>query len=211
MERLLLSVSVSVTAMFRDPHFYLAFRKKAVDLLRACPSIRIWHVGCSTGEEVYSLAILLEEENLYDKCRLYATDINEVVLSKAREGVFPLKAMREYTDNYLKAGGTRSFSEYYTTKYDRAIFRPALQRNIVWAQHNLVTDGSFNEFHAVLCRNVMIYFNKPLQDRVHSLLHGSLAMSGILGLGSKESLSFTRYENSYEALDHQAKLYRKVK
>src|SRR6478752_3782533 len=144
MERLLLDLSSNVTAMFRDPGFYREFRDKVVPLLRTYPFIRIWHAGCSTGEEVYSMAILLEEEGLYDRARIYATDINEVVLQKAKEGIYPLDRMQEYTENYIKAGGRRSFSEYYTAKYDGAIFKPELTRNIVCSQHNLVTDRSFS-------------------------------------------------------------------
>src|SRR6478752_982774 len=147
MERLLLDLSVSVTAMFRDPSFYKEFRERVVPMLRTYPFLRIWHAGCSTGEEVFSMAILLEEEGLYDRARLYATDINDVVLQRARQGIFPLDRMQEYTENYIKAGGRRSFSEYYTAKYDGAIFKPELTRNIVCSQHNLVTDRSFSEFN----------------------------------------------------------------
>src|SRR6059058_6638983 len=165
MERLLLDLSVNVTAMFRDPGFYLAFRQIAIPLLKTWPFIRIWHAGCSTGEEVYSMAILLEEEGLYDRCRIYATDINEAVLRRARDGIFPLAAMQGYTANYIQAGGARAFSEYYTASYENAIFRPSLKRNVVFAQHNLVTDSSFNHFNVILCRNVLIYFDKTLQSK----------------------------------------------
>ncbi|HKH90197.1 MAG TPA: protein-glutamate O-methyltransferase CheR, partial [Gemmatimonadaceae bacterium] len=165
MERLLLDLSVNVTAMFRDPSFYKEFRDRVIPLLRTYPFIRIWHAGCSTGEEVFSMAILLEEEGLYDRARLYATDINDVVLQRARQGIFPLDRMQEYTENYLRAGGKRSFSEYYTAKYDGALFTPSLTRNIVFSQHNLVTDRSFSEFHVIFCRNVLIYFDKTLQNR----------------------------------------------
>jgi chemotaxis protein methyltransferase CheR len=211
MERLLLDLSVNVTAMFRDPSFYKEFRERVVPLLRTYPFIRIWHAGCSTGEEVFSMAILLEEEGLYDRARLYATDINDVVLQRARQGIFPLDRMQEYTENYLRAGGTRSFSEYYTAKYDGALFTPALTRNIVFSQHNLVTDRSFSEFHVIFCRNVLIYFDKTLQNRVHSLFYDSLVMFGVLALGSKESLKFSKYEPCYEKLSVSEKLYRKVR
>jgi chemotaxis protein methyltransferase CheR len=210
MERLLLDLSVNVTAMFRDPSFYREFREKVVPLLRTYPFIRIWHAGCSTGEEVYSMAILLEEEGLYDRARLYATDINDVVLQRAKQGIFPLDRMQEYTDNYIKAGGTKSFSEYYTAKYDGALFSPALTRNVVFSQHNLVTDRSFSEFHVIFCRNVLIYFDKKLQNRVHTLFYDSLVMFGVLALGSKESLKFSQYEPCYEKLSATEKLYRKV-
>ncbi len=211
MHRMLNTLLIDVTAMFRDPGFYVAFRGKVVPLLRQAPFVRLWHVGCAGGEEVYSMAILLQEEGLYEKCRLYATDMNEASLKKAQEGIFPLKNMKEYTDNYQRGGGQREFSEYYTAKYDNARFRPALQKNIVWAQHNLVSDASFNEFHVILCRNVMIYFNQTLQSRVHNLLYESLAPAGILGLGAKESLKFTPHEADYEAVDEKEKLYRKAK
>ena len=211
MERVLLDLSINVTAMFRDPSFYLAFRQKVVPLLRTYPFIRIWHAGCSTGEEVYSMAILLEEEGLYERARIYATDINEVVVHRARAGIFPLERMQEYTENYIKAGGTRSFSEYYVAKYDGALFSPALQRNVVFSQHNLVTDRSFAEFNVILCRNVLIYFDRTLQSRVHGLFHESLVHLGILCLGSKETLRLSNYEDSYEELSGANRIYRKVR
>src|SRR5689334_16550275 len=150
MERFLLSLSVHVTAMFRDPHFYVLFRERVVPLLQTYPFIRIWHAGCSTGEEVYSMAILLHEEGLYERCRIYATDISEAVLRQARGGIFRLDRIQEYTSNHLKAGGKRSFSEYYTAAYDSAIFDPALQRNVVFSPHSLAQDGPFNEFNVIL-------------------------------------------------------------
>jgi chemotaxis protein methyltransferase CheR len=172
--------------------------------------VRIWHAGCSSGEEVYSMAILLEEEGLYDATRIYATDINEVMLRRAKDGIYPLASMQEYTRNYLRAGGKRSFSEYYTAKYDAALFDPSLTRNVVFSQHNLVTDQSFSEFHAILCRNVMIYFDRDLQHRVHNLFYESLVTFGVLGLGNKETLRFTEHESRYEKLDARERLYRKV-
>jgi chemotaxis protein methyltransferase CheR len=211
MERLLLDLSINVTAMFRDPGFYKSFRQLVIPQLRTFPFIRIWHAGCSTGEEVYSMAILLEEEGLYERSRIYATDINEVVLDKARSGIFPLDRMQEYTENYLKAGGTRAFSEYYTARYDGALFSPSLLRNVVFAQHNLVTDRSFAECTVVLCRNVLIYFDKDLQERVHGLFYESLARFGILCLGAKESLKFSKYEDCYEPVSPREKIYRKVR
>lgn len=210
MERLLMDLSVSVTAMFRDPNFYKAFRLQVVPLLRTYPFIRVWHAGCSTGEEVYSMAILLHEEGLLERARIYATDINEVVLRTARAGIFPLEKMQEYTQNYLKAGGTQSFSAYYTAAYEGALFAPFLTENVVFAQHNLVTDRSFSEFNVILCRNVMIYFDRPLQNRVHQLFYESLPMYGVLALGSKESLRFSDVETCYEELNSREKIYRKV-
>jgi chemotaxis protein methyltransferase CheR len=210
MERLLLDLSINVTAMFRDPTFYAAFREKVVPLLRTYPFARIWNAGCSTGEEVYSIAIVLHEEGLLDRTRIYATDINEAVLEKARAGVFPLDKMRDYTQNYIKSGGEEAFSSYYIAKYDGALFAPELTQNVVFAQHNLVSDRSFNEFNLIVCRNVMIYFDKTLQDRVHRLFYESLSTFGVLALGHKESLSFSPHESAYEELDGAERLYRKV-
>jgi chemotaxis protein methyltransferase CheR len=211
MERLLLDLSINVTSMFRDPTFYNAFRVKVVPFLKTYPFTRIWIAGCSTGEEVYSLAILLHEEAVYDRTRIYATDINEAVLARAREGVFPLDKMQEYTGNYIRAGGKRSFSEYYLAKYEGALFDRTLTDNVVWAPHNLVQDRSFNTFNVILCRNVMIYFDRALQTRVHQLFYDSLERLGILALGHKESIRFTGIENAYEELDAYERLYRKVR
>jgi chemotaxis protein methyltransferase CheR len=210
MDRLLLDLSINVTAMFRDPSFFLAFRQKVVPLLRTYPFIRLWNAGCSTGEETYSLAILLHEEGLYDRVRIYATDINEAVLGRAATAAFPLDKMRDYTENYIAGGGTKAFSEYYKIDGQLARFDQGLLGNVVFAQHNLVSDKSFNEFHVIMCRNVMIYFGKALQDHVHGLFYDSLAMFGVLGLGHKESIRFTRHAGSYEEIDAAEKLYRRV-
>jgi chemotaxis protein methyltransferase CheR len=210
MERLLLDLSINVTSMFRDPTFYASFRANVVPLLKTWPFLRVWNAGCSSGEETYSLAILLQEEGLLERTRLYATDINEAVLDQARRGVFPLEKMQEYTQNYLRAGGTRAFSEYYLTAYDSAQFQRSLVDNVVFAQHNLASDRSFNEFHAIVCRNVMIYFDRSLQDRVHELFYESLAMFGVLVLGHKESIRFTRFADRYEEIDANERIYRKV-
>jgi chemotaxis protein methyltransferase CheR len=210
MARFILSVTVHSTSMFRDPVFFRTLRESVIPILRSYPFIRIWHAGCSTGEEAYSLAILLEEEGISPRCRIYATDVSEAALARAKSGIFPLAAMREYTKSYLKTGGAQEFSKYYVAHDDHALFHPALAQNIVFAQHNLVTDGSFNSFQLVLCRNVMIYFNRDLQNRVHELLYSSLDSFGILALGDKESIRFTPREDSYEVLDQRAKLYRRV-
>jgi chemotaxis protein methyltransferase CheR len=210
MERLLLDLSINVTSMFRDPTFFIALREKVVPLMRTYPFLRIWNAGCSTGEETLSLAILLREEGLYDRARIYATDINDRVLERARAGVFALEKMRVYTENYIRAGGKESFSSYYTADGANARFDPTLVEQVVFAQHNLVSDGPFNEFNLIICRNVMIYFGKSLQDRVHELFYESLDPFGILALGHKESIKFTKYEGRYEALDTQEKLYRKM-
>ena len=209
MERLLLDLSINVTAMFRDPSFYVAFREKVAPLLRTYPFTRVWVAGCSTGEEVYSLAILLAEEGLYERTRIYATDINDAVLDRARSGVFPLDKMQAYTENYIRAGGTRAFSEYYVAAYDSVQFARSLVENAVFAQHNLASDRSFNEFNVIVCRNVMIYFDRSLQARVHRLFHESLAPFGVLALGHKESLSFSPYAQAFEELDAHEKLYQK--
>lgn len=208
-ERLLLQLSVNVTSMFRDPSFYRSFRENVVPLLRAHPFVRVWHAGCSTGEEVYSMAILLEEEGLYDRARLYATDMNESVLARARKGIFPLSVMAEYARNHTASGGRGALADHYTEGYDLALFRQSLRRNIVFAHHNLVTDGSFNEFNVVVCRNVMIYFDRTLQGRVHRLFHASLRRFGILCLGRKESLRGTPHEHDYAELDRVEKIFRR--
>ncbi len=210
MNRFLRTVSVDVSSMFRDPLFYQTIREKILPMFRSEPLIRIWHAGCASGEEVYSMAIVLHEEGLYDKSRIYATDMNSALLEEAKAGVYQLSVMKDFADNYRKAGGKASASEYYTAMYDRAIFSSPLKKNIVWANHNLATDSSFNEFHIILCRNVMIYFNSVLQNRVHTLFYESLPTGGILGLGKSETFTFTAYESKYEEIDAKEKLYRKI-
>jgi chemotaxis protein methyltransferase CheR len=211
MERFQLDLTVHVTAMFRDPGFFRAFREHAVAVLRTYPFLRLWVAGCSTGEEVYSLAILLHEEGLYPRCRIYATDVSNRALDKARAGIFPLSAMQDYTRNYQKAGGHQAFAEYYTADSDFAIFRPFLRENVVFASHNLAGDASFNEFQAIFCRNVMIYFNRALQERVQALFYGSLLTYGYLGLGRSETTRFTSYEDCYQPMAGRERLYRKIK
>jgi chemotaxis protein methyltransferase CheR len=210
MDRLVAGLSVNVSTMFRDPGFFRALREQVFPLLRTWPYVRIWQAGCSMGEEVYSVAIMLAEDGLTGRCRIYATDISETVLQRAREGIYPLKLMQRCTQNYIQAGGTRSFSKYYTAAYDNAIFTPALREQVVFAKHNLVTDATFNEFNLILCRNVLIYFNRALQDRVHRLLYDSLANFGVLGLGARETLSLTPLEDRYEAVVAPHRLYRRV-
>lgn len=209
MERFLLNLSINVTAMFRDPFMYSAFRDKVVPVLKTYPSLRIWHAGCATGEEVYSMAILLEEEGLLDRTKIYATDINEVVLRKARSGIISLELMKEYSSNYIKAGGKRAFSEYYSAQYDHAILRSNLGERIVFSRHNLVTDQSFNEFNVIFCRNVLIYFNETLQNRVHELIQASLCRFGIFVLGTKESVQYTPQEPHYKVLDQNQRIYQR--
>jgi chemotaxis protein methyltransferase CheR len=209
-ERLIATLTIHVTAMFRDPGFYQLLRTAVVPALRTYPFVRVWIAGCSTGEEVYSIAILLHEEGLYPRCRIYATDLNETVLQKARRGIYPLAAMKEYTRNYQRAGGKTSFAEYYTADNEYAILRPALRENVVFAGHNLVGDASFNEFHAIFCRNVMIYFNRELQERVHRLFYESLLTYGYLGVGRSETIRFTPHSRAFEEVSPREKLYRKV-
>jgi chemotaxis protein methyltransferase CheR len=211
MERFLLAVTVNVTAMFRDPGFYLAFRTRVVPFLRCYPFIRIWHVGCATGEEVYSMAILLQEEGLYPRCRIYATDMNEAVLSQAKAGIFPIAFLKEYTSNYLQGGGKGAFSEYYTALYGNVVFQRGLTENIVFSRHDLVTDGSFNEFDVILCRNVMIYFNQALTERVHRLLYESLAVLGFLAVGKRESIKYTPHEGCYNEFDRDERIYQRTR
>ena len=209
MQGLLMDLSVTVTSMFRDPTFYVALREKVVPILRTYPFIRIWNAGSSTGEEVFSIAILLSEEGLYDRTRIYATDINEGVLERARTATIPLERMKGFTQNYIRAGGTSAFSEYYEVDRRHARLRRDLLDNVVFAQHNLVSDGAFNQFHLIVCRNVMIYFNKELQEQVHDLLYESLVPLGLLALGHKESLKFLRHEQLYVPLEEREKIYRR--
>ena len=208
MERLLRDLSINVTEMFRDPGFFRALREKVVPILRTYPYIRVWNAGCSTGEETFSLAIVLEEEGLLDRTRIYATDMNDDVLGRARGGAFPMERMRRYTENYLRAGGTGDFSRFYAVDGDRAVFSRRLIEGSVFAQHNLAQDGSFNEFQVIVCRNVLIYFGRPLQERVHDLFGDSLVRFGVLALGHKESIA-AGHEDRYEVLDGPEKLYRR--
>lgn len=211
MQRFLNQVTVNVTSMFRDPGFYRAFRDCAVPLLKQNRAPRIWHAGCSSGEEVYSLAILLHEVGLLERCRLYATDLDQASLDAARAGIYTLANMREYTQNYQASGGQAAFSEYYQAGHEHVVMQAALSKNIVWAQHNLVTDASFNEFDLILCRNVLIYFNTRLQERAHRLLYDSLTPDGLLVLGRQESLQLTPRESCYRALDSREKIYQRVR
>jgi chemotaxis protein methyltransferase CheR len=210
MQRLLATLSIPVTEMFRDPTFYAAFRRDVVPHLRTYPFLRVWVAGCASGEEAYSLAILLYEEGLYARSRIYATDMNEALLDQARRGIYPLATMQTNTANYLRAGGSGILSSHYVANYDHAILRPALRRRIVFAHHNLVTDASFNEFNVIWCRNVLIYFDAALQSRVHALLDSSLQRFGFLGLGDKETLALSSLADRYVSVDRREKLYRKV-
>jgi chemotaxis protein methyltransferase CheR len=211
MEGLLRDMSVNVTGMFRDPTFFLAFRQKVVPMLRTYPFVRIWHAGCASGEEVYAMAILLEEEGLYERSRLYATDMNAEALDRARTGIFPIARMREYTAAYQQAGGTGSFSEYYTASYGAALFHARLRENVLFAQHNLATDTSFSEFNVILCRNVLIYFDRSLKERTLKLFHDSLSPLGFLCLGRRESLRFTNVEPDFLEVDAKERVFRRAR
>lgn len=208
MSRVVESLSVHVSSMFRDPEFYRAVRKFAVPVLKTYPFIRIWHAGCATGEEVYSLAILLQEEGLYDRARIYATDMSETVLRRARTGVFSIEAMKQYAMNYRFSGGKRVFEDYYVSDGENVVFRETLKRNLFFSEHNLVCDGPFNEFHLILCRNVLIYFNQVLRAHVLELLHSSLVRFGLLGVGLKESLDHSPFADKYQELAAGTRLYR---
>ncbi|MBQ5946655.1 protein-glutamate O-methyltransferase CheR [Massilia sp. ST3] len=208
--QLLQYLTIPVTEMFRDPEYFLAVREQVAPFLSTYPSLKIWVAGCSTGEEVYSLAILLKEEGLLERSIIYATDINPQSLEAARRGVFPLERMRLYTENYQKAGGRKAFSDYYIAAYDGAKFDRSLVENVTFADHSLATDSVFSETHFVSCRNVLIYFNRQLQDRVLGLFHESLCHRGFMGLGSKESIDFSSYAGRFEPLAKRERLFRKV-
>ncbi|WP_338552986.1 protein-glutamate O-methyltransferase CheR [Paenibacillus sp. KS-LC4] len=209
LDKVLHDFSIRVTEMFRDPGFFRALRQEVIPYLRGLPEIRIWHAGCATGEEVYSMAILLKEEGLTQHSKIYATDMSESAIEKCRRGAYPLKQMQIYTKNYMEAGGISAFSEYYQTDHQYAYFLPELRDNIMFAQHNLVTDGSFNEFHLILCRNVMIYFDTTLQLQVHKLFYSSLAVEGFLGLGNKESIVQLDKHFKYVEFNPNERIYRK--
>jgi chemotaxis protein methyltransferase CheR len=207
---LLQYLTVPVSGMFRDPSYFLAVRQHVVPVLRTYPSIKIWVAGCSTGEEPYSLAILLQEEGLLERSILYATDINHASLDKARQGIFDLERMQAFTRDYQRAGGTRSFSDYYTAAYGKALFDRSLRENITFADHSLATDAVFSETQFVSCRNVLIYFNRRLQDRALGLFHDSLSHRGFLGLGTKETLDFSAFADRFEPVSRPDRLYRRT-
>ncbi len=208
-ERLLLDLSINVTEMFRDPSFYLTLRQEVIPILKTYPFIKIWHAGCATGEEAYSMAILLKEEGIYQRVQIYATDFNDVLVQKAKDGIYPVENVKEYTANYQRSGGKMSFVEYYTAHHHSIIMDRSLKKNIVFANHNLETDGVFGEMHLILCRNVLIYFNKRLQNRVLKLFYESLCRHGILCLGSKESIRFSEYADHFEDIVADERIYKK--
>jgi chemotaxis protein methyltransferase CheR len=204
-------MTVNVTEMLRDPLFYKALREEVIPVLATYPFIRVWHAGCSTGEEVYSMAILMKEAGILHKSRLYATDINPGVIEKARSGIFPAGQMRKYSENYIQSGGKHDFSSYYTSNYNLAKFDEGLAEKMTFATHNLVADSSFNEFQLILCRNTLIYFDKDLQSRVLQLFDHSLEILGFLALGSKESLRFSNIERKFRQTVSGQKIWRKIK
>jgi chemotaxis protein methyltransferase CheR len=208
-KRFVEEITVNVTEMFRDPTFYKFLRTDIIPVLATKPFIRIWHAGCSTGEEVFSMAIILQEAGLLRKSLLYATDINPGVLENAREGVFPLSQMKQYSQNYLLSGGKNDFSSYYTAHYGQVKLQAELSEKLIFSTHNLVSDRSFNEFDLVVCRNVLIYFNKELQERVFGLFDDSLSQLGYLALGTKETLKFSGIQKKYTQLGAE-KIWRKI-
>jgi chemotaxis protein methyltransferase CheR len=207
--QLLQYLTVPVSEMFRDPTYFLALRRHVVPVLRTYPSLKVWVAGCSTGEEPYSLAILLREEGLLERTILYATDINHASLEKARQGIFAVDAMKAFTRNYHLAGGMHSFSDYYTAAYGGALFDKSLRDSITFADHSLATDAVFSETQFVSCRNVLIYFNRGLQDRALGLFHESLSHRGFLGLGSKETLEFSAYADRFDTVSRPDRIYRR--
>ena len=206
-QSLFFDMSVTVTEMFRDPWFYLVLREKVIPFLKTFPFINVWQAGCSTGEEVYSLAILLKEEGLYKRAHIYATDFNDTVLEKAKTRIYPLERIKGYTINYQKAGGKNSLADYYRAQYQSVIIDASLQKNITFANHNLATDSVFGEMHLILCRNVLIYFDRPLQDRVLSIFRDSLLYNGFLCLGSKETIHFSKVKKDFVEFSPKEKIY----
>jgi len=203
-------LSITVSEMFRDPEFYKTLRKLVIPYLKTYPFVKIWHAGCASGEEAYSLAIVLKEEGFYDRSTIFATDFNDVALSNAGDGIYPVDKMRDYTANYQQSGGTASFAQYYHAGYEAAILEPSLKKNITFANHNLVTDGVFSEMHLIVCRNVLIYFDRTLQNRVLRLFSDSLIHGGILALGSKESLQFSEMALHFKPLSERWKIFQKT-
>lgn len=208
-EQLLLDLSINVTEMFRDPWFYKKIRELVIPHLQTYPFVKIWHAGCSAGQEVYSMGILLEEESMKERAQIYATDFNEAILEKAKKGIYPMDLVRQYTANYQAANGTASFSDYYTADYDHVIMKNSLKDKMLFTPHNLATDGVFGEMHVIFCRNVLIYFNRELQNRVFNLFYDSLIPGGFLCLGSKESLRFSDVADKFELVSEREKIYRK--
>jgi len=207
--KLLGYLTVQVSEMFRDPSFFQAIREKVIPHLRTYPSLKVWIAGCSGGEELYSMVILFREEGLEERTLFYATDINAEALAVAEAGVYALDRVRLFTENHQKSGGKSSLSDYYQAAYGRAFFDKSLRRNVVFSDHSLVTDAVFSEMHLISCRNVLIYFDRDLQDRAIKLFEGSMVRKGFLGLGAKESMRFSRHAGSFEEFSREDKLYQK--
>lgn len=208
--RLLNFLTVQVSEMFRDPSYFRALREKVLPHLRTYPSLKVWVAGCSHGEELYSLAILFEEEGLSDKTIFYSTDINPAALRAAQAGIYSLDRIRLFTDNHRLSGGHSSLSDHYTADYDRAIFSKSLRERAVFSDHSLVTDAAFGEMHLISCRNVLIYFDRELQDRAVGLFEESLVRGGFLGIGSKESLRFSSHVDAFSEFVREEKIYRRI-
>jgi len=208
-QQLLNYFSVTVTEIFRDPEMFKVLRTKVIPYLKTFPHVKIWHAGCSSGEEVYSMAILLKEEGLYDRTTIYATDFNDEALEDAKRGIYKLDTGKSFTKNYQKSGGKNSFADYYYAKYDAMIIDKSLRKNVTFSNHNLALDGSFGEMHLIICRNVLIYFNKTLQNRIFNLFNESLCDNGFIALGSKESIRFADVEKNFSVFDEKWKIYQK--
>jgi chemotaxis protein methyltransferase CheR len=207
--RLLRFLTVQVSDLFRDPAYFRVFREQVVPLLRTYPSLKVWIAGCSTGEEVYSFAIVLREEGLLDKTIIYATDISSEALRAAEAGIYGLDRMQAFTQNHQRSGAPKSLSEYYNAAYGSAVFDRTLRKNVVFSDHSLATDTVFAEVQVVSCRNVLIYFERPLQERAVGLFHGALCMRGFLGLGVKETLRFSKHEPRFDVLAAEERWYRR--
>lgn len=201
--------SINVTEMFRDPEVFKYIRAEVVELLKSYPKLKIWHAGCSSGQEVYSMAILLKEEGLLDRTTIYATDFNDDILNKAKDGIYPIDLIKEYTKNYIASGGIHDFSDYYTAKYDSVIINNEIKKKIVFANHNLVTDTDFASMHMIICRNVLIYFDRDLQNKVIKMFTRSLEKNGVLALGSKESIDYTEVASKYKAWNREYRIFQK--
>ncbi|MBK7265544.1 MAG: protein-glutamate O-methyltransferase CheR [Ignavibacteriales bacterium] len=201
--------SITVTEMFRDPKVFLKLRESVFPFLKTHPYIKIWHAGCATGEEVYSLAILLKEAGIYDRCTIFATDFNDSALEVAKEAIYRIDNMKQCLLSYRNAGGVNSFSEYYTADSDSIVLNKELKKNITFANHNLVLDSVFGEMHLILCRNVLIYFNKSLQSKTLELFRESLVPGGFLCIGTKESINFTTVSDDFYTIAEKEKIYRK--
>lgn len=208
--RLLGYLTVQVSEMFRDPSYYRSLRDDVLPHLQTYPSLKVWIAGCSAGEELHSLAILFKEEGLFDRTLFYATDINPNALQAAQAGVYPMDQVRKYTENHQKSGGRSSLSDYYTADYGRAVFDSSLRSRVVFSDHSLVTDAVFSEMHLISCRNVMIYFDRALQDRAIGLFKDSLVRHGFLGLGAKESLRFSAHSDAFGEFSRNDKIYRRL-